>query len=86
MHYRIMNPGGIVLSGHTDVVPIDGQDWQTDIRTKEKDGQLYGRGTCDMKAFTAIALTFTRNVKPETSDPFSAFADESGLPWRTETY
>ncbi|MBT8454617.1 MAG: acetylornithine deacetylase [Alphaproteobacteria bacterium] len=49
--------GGIVLSGHTDVVPVDGQDWDTDPFTVvEKDGKLYGRGTCDMKGFDAIAL------------------------------
>jgi len=50
--------GGVVLSGHTDVVPVDGQDWHTDPWTlTEKDGLLYGRGTCDMKAFPAIALS-----------------------------
>ncbi len=49
--------GGIVLSGHTDVVPIDGQPWSTDPWTlTEKDGRLYGRGTCDMKGFLALAL------------------------------
>lgn len=49
--------GGIVLSGHTDVVPVDGQDWHTDPWTLvEKDGKLYGRGTCDMKGFSACAL------------------------------
>ena len=49
--------GGIVLSGHTDVVPIDGQPWDTDpFSIVEKDGKLYGRGTCDMKSFYAIAL------------------------------
>jgi len=49
--------GGIVLSGHTDVVPVDGQDWSTDPwRVTEKDGKLYGRGTCDMKGFDALAL------------------------------
>src|SRR2546430_2456596 len=48
---------GIVLSGHTDVVPIDGQDWSTDpFSVVEKDGRLYGRGTCDMKSFVAVAL------------------------------
>lgn len=50
-------PGGIVLSGHTDVVPVDGQDWQTDPWTlTEQDGKLYGRGTTDMKSFSAVAL------------------------------
>ncbi|MGV8995550.1 MAG: acetylornithine deacetylase [Parvibaculaceae bacterium] len=49
--------GGIVLSGHTDVVPVDGQDWQTDpFSTVERDGYLFGRGTSDMKSFIACAL------------------------------
>jgi len=49
--------GGVVLSGHTDVVPVDGQPWVTDPFTvTEKDGKLYGRGTADMKSFSAIAL------------------------------
>ncbi|PLX34387.1 MAG: acetylornithine deacetylase [Hyphomicrobiales bacterium] len=49
--------GGIVLSGHTDVVPVDGQDWSSDpFKLTERDGRLYGRGTCDMKGFLATAL------------------------------
>jgi acetylornithine deacetylase len=50
--------GGIVLSGHTDVVPVDGQPWITDPWTlsEKPDGNLYGRGTCDMKGFIATAL------------------------------
>ena len=50
--------GGIVLSGHTDVVPVDGQPWTTDpwTLTEKPDGRLYGRGTCDMKGFIAVAL------------------------------
>ncbi|KQU54306.1 acetylornithine deacetylase [Bosea sp. Leaf344] len=49
--------GGIVLSGHTDVVPVAGQDWSSDPWTlTERDGRLYGRGACDMKGFDAIAL------------------------------
>ncbi|WP_439632960.1 acetylornithine deacetylase [Glycocaulis sp.] len=49
--------GGVVLSGHTDVVPVDGQNWSTDpFVLTEKDGKLYGRGTCDMKGFVACAL------------------------------
>ena len=48
---------GIALSGHTDVVPVDGQPWDTDpFSIVEKDGRLYGRGTSDMKSFSAIAL------------------------------
>lgn len=50
-------PGGVVLSGHTDVVPVDGQDWTSDpFQVTERDGRLYGRGTCDMKGFVALAL------------------------------
>lgn len=49
--------GGIVLSGHTDVVPVDGQDWHSDpFSLTEKDGRLYGRGTADMKGFIAASL------------------------------
>ncbi len=50
--------GGIVLSGHTDVVPVQGQAWDTDPFTLlERDGKLYGRGTSDMKSFIAVVLT-----------------------------
>lgn len=50
--------GGVVLSGHTDVVPVDGQEWTTDpFALTRKDGRLYGRGACDMKAFVATALS-----------------------------
>jgi len=49
--------GGVILSGHTDVVPVKGQPWDTDpFELVEKNGRLYGRGTCDMKGFIAIAL------------------------------
>lgn len=49
--------GGVVLSGHTDVVPVDGQAWTSDPWVvTERDGKLYGRGTCDMKGFDALAL------------------------------
>ncbi len=49
--------GGVVLSGHTDVVPVDGQSWDTDpFKVTERQGRLYGRGTCDMKGFDALAL------------------------------
>ena len=50
-------PGGIVLSGHTDVVPVDGQDWESDpFAVVEREGLLFGRGTSDMKSFLAVAL------------------------------
>ena len=58
--YATLGPaveGGIVLSGHTDVVPVDGQRWDSDPFTlSERDGRLYGRGSCDMKGFLALAL------------------------------
>lgn len=50
-------PGGIVLSGHTDVVPVDGQAWTSDpFRMTERDGNYYGRGAADMKGFVACAI------------------------------
>lgn len=50
-------PGGIVLSGHTDVVPVAGQAWRSDpFRLTERDGRLHGRGAADMKSFIAVAL------------------------------
>ncbi|KAB5626837.1 acetylornithine deacetylase [Pseudomonas putida] len=49
--------GGVVLSGHTDVVPVDGQAWSVEpFRLSERDGRLYGRGTADMKGFIASVL------------------------------
>jgi len=51
-------PGGVILSGHTDVVPVDGQPWDTDpFDMVERDGRYYGRGTSDMKAFSAVILS-----------------------------
>jgi len=48
---------GIALSGHTDVVPVDGQPWSSEpFRVSERDGRLYGRGTADMKSFIAVCL------------------------------
>ncbi len=50
-------PGGVVLSGHTDVVPVAGQAWSSDpFVLTERGGRLYGRGACDMKGFCANAL------------------------------
>ena len=52
-------PGGLVLSGHSDVVPVDGQPWETDpFHMTEIDGRLFGRGTSDMKGFLALCLAF----------------------------
>lgn len=52
-------PGGVMLSGHTDVVPVAGQPWSSDPFTLRDggDGRLYGRGTCDMKGFIACVLS-----------------------------
>ncbi|GAB1480555.1 acetylornithine deacetylase [Paracoccaceae bacterium] len=56
-HAGPMVPGAVVLSGHSDVVPVDGQTWTTDPWTvTERDGRLYGRGTCDMKGYVALAV------------------------------
>ena len=50
--------GGIVLSGHTDVVPVDGQNWSSDpFDAVTRDGKLFGRGACDMKGFLGVALS-----------------------------
>lgn len=50
-------PGGVVLSGHTDVVPVDGQTWSSDpFSLALRDGRLYGRGTADMKGFVSLAV------------------------------
>ena len=56
-HAGPMIPGAVVLSGHSDVVPVDGQDWTGDPWTVvERDGRLYGRGTCDMKGYVALSV------------------------------
>ena len=55
--------GGLVLSGHSDVVPVDGQDWSTDpFALTEADGRLYGRGSADMKGFIACALAMAPRI------------------------
>ncbi|UWR85189.1 acetylornithine deacetylase [Phaeobacter inhibens] len=60
--------GGIVLSGHSDVVPVTDQDWTSDPFTmEERDGRLYGRGTCDMKGFIAATLA----MAPEFAEQIS---------------
>jgi acetylornithine deacetylase len=49
--------GAVVLSGHSDVVPVDGQEWSSDPWTVvERGGRLYGRGTCDMKGYVALSV------------------------------
>ncbi|MGH1386801.1 acetylornithine deacetylase [Kordia sp.] len=63
--------GGTILSGHTDVVPVKGQTWDTDPFTlTEKNGKLYARGSCDMKGFVACCLaTLPAMVKADLKKP-----------------
>ena len=70
-----MREGGIILSGHSDVVPVDGQDWHSDpwIVT-ERNGLLHGRGTCDMKGFLALALAAVPLFKDGTKPVHLAFS------------
>ena len=54
---------GVMLSGHTDVVPVDGQGWtRPPFRASTEDGRIYGRGTADMKGFVAAALMAAREA------------------------
>ncbi len=56
--------GGLLLSGHTDVVPVEGQSWSSDPFTAtERDGNIYGRGACDMKGFIAVVLALLPTLK-----------------------
>lgn len=56
--------GGILLSGHTDVVPVIGQTWNTDpFVATEQEGKIYGRGACDMKGFIAVLLALAPELK-----------------------
>lgn len=56
--------GGVILSGHTDVVPVKGQDWLTDpFKLIERDGKWFGRGSCDMKGFLACCLASVEMFK-----------------------
>src|SRR5690554_5205479 len=64
--------GGVILSGHTDVVPVEGQAWVTDpCKLIDKgDGNLYGRGTCDIKGFLTICLHSIPNmIAPNLKKP-----------------
>lgn len=66
LHCRIGPPsdGGVILSGHMDVVPVAGQDWHTDPFTlTEREGLLFARGSCDMKGFVACCLAFADTFK-----------------------
>jgi acetylornithine deacetylase len=58
--------GGLLLSGHSDVVPVEGQVWSSDPFTlTARDGRLVGRGSADMKGFIALALDLARRLRPE---------------------
>lgn len=60
---------GIILSGHSDVVPVDGQVWTSDpFKMREHDGRLYGRGAADMKGFIATALAMVPDFQDRVSD------------------
>ena len=64
-------PAGVILSGHTDTVPWDGQDWSADpLSAAVRDERLYGRGSADMKSFIAIALAHTSDFL-ESAAPFA---------------
>ncbi|MES2361153.1 MAG: acetylornithine deacetylase [Pseudomonadota bacterium] len=64
-------PAGIILSGHTDTVPWDGQDWTLDpLSATVRDGKLYGRGSCDMKGFIGMALAHAGDFLNSTA-PFA---------------
>jgi len=64
-------PAGVIISGHTDTVPWDGQDWSVDpLSATVKDERLYGRGSADMKSFIAIALSNAGRFL-ESDSPFA---------------
>ena len=61
--------GGIVLSGHSDGVPVTDQDWSSDpFVMEERDGRLYGRGTCDMKGFIAATVAMAPHFAQRVTD------------------
>ena len=61
---------GVLLSGHTDVVPVEGQAWsKPPFELTEEAGKLFGRGTCDMKGFVAAALACAESVDPREQQP-----------------
>ena len=75
--------GGVVLSGHTDVVPVEGQAWSSGpFEAVERDGAIYGRGACDMKGFIACALALApRFAEAELDRPLHlalSYDEETG--------
>ncbi|MBV8619884.1 MAG: acetylornithine deacetylase [Curvibacter sp.] len=76
-------PAGVILSGHTDTVPWDGQDWSLEpLSATVKDGRLYGRGSADMKGFIGVALaqaeTFLHSRAPFAVHLALSFDEEVG--------
>ena len=84
-----MCAGGVILSGHSDVVPVDGQDWRSDPFALTRRGDRYfGRGTCDMKGFIALALA-AMPVFRDGARPVHlaiSYDEEVGLPGRARAY
>ncbi len=83
IHCRIGPPknGGVILSGHTDVVPVEGQAWNSDpfVLTEKNDGRLYARGSCDMKGFIATCLaniSYLKNLPLQKPVYFAFSYDE----------
>ena len=78
-----LGDGGIVLSGHSDVVPVTDQNWTTDpFKMVERDGLLFGRGTCDMKGFIAASLAmaplFAKQVRDRPLHFAFTYDEETG--------
>ncbi|TDT73325.1 acetylornithine deacetylase [Litoreibacter halocynthiae] len=78
-----LRDGGIVLSGHSDVVPVTDQNWATDpFKMVERDGLLFGRGTCDMKGFIAATLAmapvFAQQVRDQPLHFAFTYDEETG--------
>lgn len=76
--------GGLVLSGHTDVVPTDGQSWASDpFAATVRDGKVYGRGSADMKGFIAVVLSMVpAMLRASLSQPIHialSYDEETGL-------
>ena len=72
--YTVIGPeigGGVALSGHSDVVPVEGQDWDFDPwHMRQENGRVYGRGTTDMKGFIAVVLAALPDMlKTELKEP-----------------
>jgi acetylornithine deacetylase len=81
--------GGILLSGHTDVVPVTDQDWSSDpFVMEERDGRLFGRGTCDMKGFiaatVAMAPVFAASIRDRPLHFAFTYDEETGCMGATQ--